>query len=94
MAKIILPGLVVAAALSGCIQSPEHADCIKIAQYVAHRSGIEGISSPPMMTDHEYSLAEGMITRGIGKFVQHAYLEAYSVCQSVESGNGVKAGRL
>jgi hypothetical protein len=94
MAKIILPGLALAVLLSGCMQSPEQANCNKVAQYVAHKSGVEGALLPPMLTSHEYSLSEGMLTRGIGTFKQHAYLEAYSVCRSVEEGGGVKAGRL
>ncbi len=93
MAKVFLCGLALAVFLSGCLQSSEHTDCIKIAQYVANQSGIEDVPVP-MLTRHERRIGDGIRLRGIGNFPQHAYLEAYSVCKSIESGNGVKAGRL
>ena len=93
MPKAILSGIIVAAVLSGCIQSPEQANCIRVAQYVANQSGVE--SAPmPVLTTHEQLIGDGMLLRGVGNFKQHAYLEAYSVCKSLEAGNGVVAGRL
>jgi len=93
MAKTILSGLAIVVALAGCIQTPEQASCIRIAQYVANQSGAE--SAPlPVLTDHEQLIGDGMRLRGVGNFKQHAYLEAYSVCKSLEAGNGFNAGRL
>ena len=85
--------MAIAALASGCIQSPEQPDCVRIAHYVAEQSGVEGA---PMLvlTEHERQIGDGMRLRGIGNFKQHAYLEAYSVCKSIEAGNGVKIGRL
>jgi len=93
MAKATWLAMVIAAVLSGCIQSPEQTDCVRVAQHVAKESGVEGA---PMLvlTEHEREIGDGMRLRGIGNFKQHAYLEAYSVCKSIEAGNGVKAGRL
>ena len=93
MAKVFLCGLALAVLLSGCIQSSEHTDCMKVAQYVTNESG-DGDGPVVMLTRHERAMGDGMRLRGIGDFPQHAYLEAYSVCKAIEAGNGVKAGRL
>ncbi len=93
MVKVFLYCLVLVVFLSGCIKTSEHTDCMKIAQYVANESG--GTDGPVvMLTRHERLIGDGIRLRGIGNFPQHAYLEAYSVCKAIESGNGVKAGRL
>ena len=93
MAKVFLCGPVVALFLSGCIQSSEHTDCMKVAQYVTNESS-DGDGPAVMLTRHERRIGDGLRLRGIGDFPQHAYLEAYSVCKSIEAGNGVKVGRL
>ena len=93
MTKATLSWMAIAALASGCIQSPDQTDCVRVAQYVAQQSGVE---SAPMLvlTEHEQLLGDGLRLRGIGNFKQHAYLEAYSVCKAIEAGKGVKAGRL
>ena len=93
MVKVILSALVIVALLSGCVQSPEQANCIRVAQYVANQSGEEGVPMP-VLTAHEQRIGDGIRLRGVGNFKQHAYLEAYSVCKSLEAGNGVNVGRL
>jgi hypothetical protein len=93
MTKTAWAWAAIATLTAGCIQSPEQTDCKRVAHYVAQESGVEGA---PMLilTEHEQLIGDGLRLRGIGNFKQHAYLEAYSVCKAIESGNGVKAGRL
>jgi hypothetical protein len=93
LTKAILASLALMTLLSGCIPQPEEISCVKVALYVAHESGVEEIPLP-FINPHERRIGDGMRLRGVGSFKQHAYLEAYTVCKSIESGNGVKTGRL